>query len=73
MHNHVLDERCDIWEVVFVKYYVASMFTHTASKSGKTTFSMKAKVKVTRSLTLVSLEKASLVEYTYQIWSLYLQ
>ena len=35
-------------------------------------FSFKVKVKVTRSLTLVSLERASLVEYACQIWSLYL-
>ena len=40
-------------------------------KVEKTIFSFKVKVKVTRSLTLVSFERASLVEYACQIWSLY--
>ena len=35
-------------------------------------FSAKVKVKVTRSLTMVSFERASIVEYACQIWSLYL-
>ena len=35
-------------------------------------FSFKVEFKVTRYLTLVSFERASLVEYAYQIWSLYL-
>ena len=35
-------------------------------------FSMKVMVKVTRSLILVSFERVSLVEYAWQIWSLYL-
>ena len=35
-------------------------------------FSIKVTVKVTRSLTLVSFERVSLVEYAYQIWSIYL-
>ena len=38
----------------------------------KAIYSFKVKVKVTRSLTLVSIERASLVEYACQIWSLYL-
>ena len=42
-----------------------------ATKSKKAIFSTKVKVKVTRSLTLVSFERASLVEYACQIWSLY--
>ena len=35
-------------------------------------FCIKVTVKVTKSLTLVSIERESLVEYTCQIWSLYL-
>ena len=42
------------------------------NKVQKAIFSFKVKVKVTRSLTLVSFERASLVEYACQIWSLYL-
>ena len=42
------------------------------NKVEKAIFSFKVKVKVTRSLTLVSIERASLVEYACQIWSLYL-
>ena len=38
-----------------------------ATKSEKAIFSTKVKVKVTRSLTLVSFERASLVEYARQI------
>ena len=52
---------------VFVKHYA-----HGSNKVYKAIFSFKVKVKVTRSLTLVSFERASLVEYTWQIWSLYL-
>ena len=43
-----------------------------ATKSKEAIFRAKVKVKVTRSLTLVSFERASLVEYVCQIWSLYL-
>ena len=42
------------------------------NKVEKAIFSFKVKVKVTRSLTLVSFGRASLVEYACQIWSLYL-
>ena len=38
-----------------------------ATKSEKAIFRAKVKVKVTTSLTLVSFERASLVEYAYQI------
>ena len=41
-----------------------------ATESEKAIFRTKVKVKVTRSLTLVSFERASLVEYACQIWSL---
>ena len=41
-------------------------------KSKKAIVSAKVKVKVKRSLTLVSFKRASLVEYVCQIWSLYL-
>ena len=37
------------------------------TKSKKAIFSAKVKVKVTRSMTLVSFERASLVEYACQI------
>ena len=37
-----------------------------------TIFSFKVKVKVTMSLTLVSFERKSLVEYACQIWRVYL-
>ena len=43
-----------------------------ATKSKKAIFSAKVKVKVTKSLTLISFERASLVEYACQIGSLYL-
>ena len=43
-----------------------------ATKSEKDIFSTKVKVKVTRSLTFVSFERALLVEYACQITSLYL-
>ena len=42
------------------------------NKVEKAIFSFKVKEKVTRSLTLVWFERASLVEYACQIWSLYL-
>ena len=41
---------------VFAKYY-------PPTKSEKAIFSVKVKVKVTKSLNLVSIERASLVEY----------
>ena len=57
---------------MFVKHYAPG-----GNKVQKTIFSFKVKVfnlkvrvKVTRSLTLVSIERASLVEYACQIWSL---
>ena len=40
-------------------------------QSPKSYFSFKVKVKVTKSVTLLSFERASLVEYACQIWSLY--
>ena len=52
---------------VFVKHYAPG-----GNKSEEAIFSMKVKVKVTRSLTLVSFERTSLFEYACQIWSLYL-
>ena len=52
---------------VFVKHYAPG-----GNKVKKAIFSFKVKDKVTRSLTLVSFERASLVEYACQIWSLYL-
>ena len=42
------------------------------NKGKKAIFSFKVKVKATRSLTFVSFERASLVEYACQIWSPYL-
>ena len=42
----------------------------SATKSKLTIFIINIMVKVTRSLTLASFEKVSLVEYTCQIWSL---
>ena len=48
---------------MFVKQYAPD----TSSKC----FSIKVKVKVTMSLTSVSFERESLVEYAFQIWSLY--
>ena len=47
---------------VFVKQYAPG-----DNKVQKVIFSFNVKVKVTRSLTLVSLERASLVEYACQI------
>ena len=44
----------------------------TATKSEKAIFSFKVNVKVTRSLTLASFARASLVDYACQIQSLYL-
>ena len=52
---------------VFVKHYAPG-----SNKVQKAIFSFKVKVKVTRSLTSMSIERASLVEYACQIWSLYL-
>ena len=49
-------------------YYIPSMVT----KTEKDIFSVKVKVKVTRSLTLMSFGRASLVEYACQTWSIYL-
>ena len=46
---------------MFVKYDAPA-----ATKSEKANFGTKVKVKVTRSLALVSLEKASLVKCAYQ-------
>ena len=42
------------------------------NKVQKAKFSFKVKVNVTRSLTVVSFERVSLVDYACQIWSLYL-
>ena len=47
---------------VFVKHYAPG-----GNKVQKAIFSFKVKVKATRSLTLVSIEKGSLVEYACQI------
>ena len=47
---------------VFVKHYAP-----VATESEKAIFSTKVKVKVTRSLSLVSFERASLFEYACQI------
>ena len=49
---------------VFVKHY---SMPPAATKSKKAIFSFKVKVKVTRSLTLVSFERASLVKYACKI------
>ena len=57
------------YQGVFVKHGICPRWQ---PKSKKAIFSTKVKVKVTRSLTLVSFERASLVEYACQIWSLYL-
>ena len=54
---------------LFVKHY---MYAPGSNKVQKTIFSFKVKVKVRRSLTLLSFKRASLVEYACQIWSLYL-
>ena len=47
---------------VFVKHYVLGV-----NKVQKAIFSIKVKVKVTRTLTLVSFERAPLVKYACQI------
>ena len=47
---------------VFVKHYAPG-----CNKVQKAIFSFKVEIKVTRSLTLVSFERASLVEYACQI------
>ena len=52
---------------VFVKHWLCPRQQQSPKKA-----IFSAKVKVTRSLTLVSFERASLVEYACQIWSLYL-
>ena len=52
---------------VFVKHYAPG-----GNSVQKAIFSLKVKVKITRSLTVVSFERMSLVEYACQIWSLYL-
>ena len=49
---------------VFVKHY---SMPPAATKSKTLFFSFKVKVKVTMSLTLVSFERASLVEYAFNI------
>ena len=56
-------------QVVFVKHH---MYAPGGNKAQKAIFIFKVKVKVTRLLTLMSFERASSVEYVYQIWSLYL-
>ena len=52
---------------VFVKNYAPR-----GNKVQKAISSFKVKVKATRSLTLLSFERAALVEYACHIWSLYL-
>ena len=52
--------------------FVTLQYAPGGNKVKKAIFSFKVKVKVTRSLILVSFERASLVEYACQIWSLYL-
>ena len=52
---------------VLVKHYASG-----GNKVQKAIISFKVKVKVTRSLTLMSFERAPSVEYACQIWSLYL-
>ena len=49
---------------VFVKYY---MYALSSNKVQKAIFSFKVKVKVTRSLTLMSFERVSFMEYACQI------
>ena len=49
------------------RYICEILMLPQATKSNKAIFSVKVTVKVTRSLTLVSFEKASLVEYACQI------
>ena len=61
--------------VVFFKLtnlYLWNTIPPEVTKSKKSTFSKKVTVKATMSLTLVSFEKASSVEFTCQIWCLYL-
>ena len=50
----------------------ALRYAPSGNKVQKAIFSFKVKIKVTRSLTLVSFQRVSLVEYACQIWSLYL-
>ena len=50
----------------FLKYYASG-----GNKVQKAILSFNVKVKVTRSLTLVSFERVSLVKYACKIWSLY--
>ena len=52
---------------MFVKHHAPD-----SNKVQRDIFSFKVKVKVTKSLTLVSFKRASLAEYACQIWSLYL-
>ena len=49
---------------VFVKHY---MYAPWSNEVQKAIFNFKVKVKVTRSLTLMSFERATLVEYACQI------
>ena len=51
----------------FVKHYAP-----ISNKVQKSIVSFKVKVKVTRSLTLVSFERAPLMEYACKIWSHYI-
>ena len=51
---------------------VCETLPSVASRSEEAIFSQKVTVKITRSLTLVSLERKSLYEKACQIWSLYL-
>ena len=61
--RHTKKSRC-VWETL--------QYALGGNKVQKAIFSFKVKIKVTRSLTLVSFERASLVEYACQIWSLHL-
>ena len=54
-------------QVVFEKHY-----DFGRNKVQNAIFNIKVKVNVTTSLTLILFEKASIVEYACQIWSLYL-
>ena len=62
-----------IWknQGVFVKHYSIPPGGNKVQKA-ILSFKVKVKVKITRSLSVVSFERASLVEYACQIWSLYL-
>ena len=57
------------YQGVFVKHWLCPRRQQSPKKA---ILIAKVKVKVTRSLTLVSFERASLLEYACQIWSLYL-